>query len=171
MRSRESWSWNRWETPLASVEDRLKDLGVSLPEVPPPVAAYVPAVVCGDLVFLSGQIARNSEGGLLSPGKLGDRVSLEEGYAAARQCALQALAALRACIGDLDRVERVAKLTVFVAGAEGFDQQSVVANGASELLEQVFGDRGRHARSAVGVAGLPLGASVEVELIARIRSE
>jgi len=84
---------------------------------------------------------------------------------------LQALAALRACIGDLDRVERVAKLTVFVAGAEGFDQQSVVANGASELLEQVFGDRGRHARSAVGVAGLPLGASVEVELIARIRSE
>ncbi len=154
----------------ASVDARIEALGINLPEVAAPVAAYVPAVVAGDLVFVSGQIARVS-GNVVSPGKLGSEVSVEQGYDACRLCALQAVAALKSCLGDLERVEQVAKVTVFVASAVGFNQQPAVANGASEVLEQIFEESGRHARSAIGVAELPLGASVEVELIARIRSE
>ena len=149
------------------VRDRLQELGIELPPPPKPVASYVPVVVSGGFAFVAGQVAM-AEGTVQSPGKLGVEVSVGEGQAAARRCALQALAALEEELGDLDRVTRIVQVTVFVASGEGFTDQPKVANGASDVLVEVFGDAGRHARAAVGVAELPLGGPVEVAVIARV---
>lgn len=151
------------------MESRLRELGLELPPVAAPVASYVPVVVAAGQAFVSGQIPIE-DGRIIATGKLGREVSLDDGAAAARRCALQALAALRAELGSLDRVRRVVKVTVFVASAEGFTDQPKVANGASDLLVELFGDAGRHARAAVGVAELPLGSAVEVELAVELNS-
>lgn len=148
-------------------EDRLAGLGYSLPAVAAPVAAYVPAVRTGSYVFTSGQLPLR-EGELLNTGLVGADVSAEDAYACARQCALNALAAVRAEIGDLSAITRVVKVVGFVASAPGFTGQPQVVNGASELLGEAFLDAGQHARSAVGVAVLPLNAPVEVELIVEV---
>jgi enamine deaminase RidA (YjgF/YER057c/UK114 family) len=149
------------------IEDRLLELSIELPPAPTPVASYVPVVVTDRLAFVSGQVAI-SDGEVMWTGKVGGDLGLDEAIAAARRCALQVLAALRAELGTLDRVARVVKVTVYVASAPGFTDQPKVANGASDLLVEVFGDAGRHARAAVGVAELPLGAPVEVELAAEL---
>ena len=151
------------------VEDRLAGLGIELPPVPSPVASYIPVVVSGGLAFVAGQIPL-SEGEVLVTGKLGAELDAVAGADAARRCAIQALAALRAELGSLDRIRRIVRLTVFVASAPGFTDQPKVANGASDLLGEVFGEPGKHARSAVGVAELPLGAPVEVEVTAEIEA-
>jgi enamine deaminase RidA (YjgF/YER057c/UK114 family) len=145
---------------------RLAELGIALPEVAAPVAAYVPAVRTGQLVFTSGQLPF-VQGSLAATGKVGGDVSPEEAKDHARTCALNALAAVDALVG-LDSVTRVVKLVGFVASADGFTGQPAVINGASDLLGEVFGEAGQHARAAVGVAELPLGAPVEVELIVEI---
>jgi enamine deaminase RidA (YjgF/YER057c/UK114 family) len=147
--------------------ERLTELGLRLPEVPMPLAAYVPATRFDDLVFTSGQVPV-VDGALVATGRVGAEVSPEEAYACARTAALNALAAVAGQTGDLDVVTRVIKVVVYVASAPGFTGQPQVANGASELLVAVFGDAGRHARSAVGVASLPLDAPVEVELIVEV---
>ena len=149
---------------MTSVAARLAELGLELPAVAKPVAAYIPAVVTGNLVFTSGQLPFVA-GALPATGKVGAAVTPEQATALARQCALNALAAAAEAIGSLDRVTRVVKAVVFVNSAPGFTGQPGVANGGSELLGEVFGDAGRHARSAVGVAELPLDSPVELELI------
>ncbi|MFC9362673.1 RidA family protein [Rhodococcus sp. NPDC057014] len=148
---------------------RLSELGITLPSVVPPVAAYVPAVRTGNYVYTSGQLPI-VEGKLTIAGKLGAGVSDEDAKSAARACALNALAAVDALVG-IDSVVRIVKVVGFVASAEGFTGQPGVVNGASEFLGEVFGEAGAHARSAVGVAELPLGAPVEVELIAEVQPE
>jgi enamine deaminase RidA (YjgF/YER057c/UK114 family) len=149
-----------------SVSARLEQLGIELPEVAKPLASYVPAVRSGSLVYTSGQLPMQA-GKLAGTGKVGAGVTPEEGKALARICALNALAAVDSLVG-LDAVTRVVKVTGFVASATGFNGQPGVVNGASDLLAEVFGDRGAHARSAVGVAELPLDAPVEVELIVEV---
>jgi enamine deaminase RidA (YjgF/YER057c/UK114 family) len=152
---------------VATPEERLAELGLTVPQVVPPLAAYVPAVREGDLVFTAGQLpARDGE--MLATGKLGAAVTEEQGYECARQCALNALAAIKAEIGELSAIKRVVKAVVFVASAPDFTAQPKVANGASDLLGEVFGDAGRHARSAVGVSVLPLDVPVEVELVVSV---
>jgi enamine deaminase RidA (YjgF/YER057c/UK114 family) len=153
--------------PAASPEDRLAALGLTLPKVTPPVAAYVPAVRTGDYVYTAGQLPV-IDGQLLATGKVGAEVGAEEASALARTCALNALAAVASVTGGLGAVRRIVKVTGFVASAPGFTGQAQVVNGASELLIEVFGETGRHARSAVGMAVLPLDAPVEVELIAEV---
>lgn len=153
--------------PSMTAEARLKELGLVLPEAPKPVAAYVPSVRTGNLVFVSGQIAMK-DGKLAWSGRVGRDLSLESGQAAARQCALNALAVVKAELGSLDAVKRVVRVGVFVASADGFTDQPKVANGASELFQSVFGESGRHARAAVGVNELPLGSPVEVELVVEV---
>jgi len=148
-------------------EERLADLGLAVPEVVAPVAAYVPAVRTRGYVYTSGQLPLR-DGELMRIGKVGSEVSPEEAHECARQCALNALAAVRSVVGDLSAVTRVVKVVGFVASAPGFTGQPQVVNGASELLGQAFGDSGRHARSAVGVAVLPLDAPVEVELVVEV---
>ncbi|MGB3334301.1 MAG: RidA family protein [Mycobacterium sp.] len=147
---------------------RLSELGIELPDVVAPLAAYVPAVRTGNLVYTSGQLPMQS-GALPHTGKVGAQVSPEEGHALARICALNALAAVDALVG-LDAVARVVKVVGFVASAPNFNGQPAVINGASELLGEVFGDAGKHARSAVGVSELPLDAPVEVELIVELKA-
>lgn len=147
-----------------SIEAKLTELGITLPAAPKPVAAYVPAVRSGNLVFISGQLPMK-DGKLLATGKLPSATPLEAGVAAARQCGINLLAALKAEIGDLDKVRRVVRLGVFVASEDAFTDQPKVANGASELMQAVFGEAGRHVRAAVGTNVLPLGASVEVEAV------
>ncbi|AEF38717.1 RidA family protein [Hoyosella subflava] len=147
--------------------ERLKELGLTLPPVVPPVAAYVPAVQAGDFVYTSGQLPLVA-GGLPAVGKVGTDVAPEEAKEMARICGLNALAAIDALVG-LDAVERVVKVVGFVASGPGFTGQPQVVNGASELLGEVFGEAGKHARSAVGVAELPLDAPVEVEMIVQVR--
>lgn len=152
---------------MSAAEERLAALGLTLPEVVPPVAAYVPTVRTGPYVYVSGQLP--SVGGVLpATGKVGAEVSAEDARAYARQCALNALAAIKAELGSLDVVTRVVKVLGFVASASDFTGQPGVINGASELLGEVFGDAGKHARSAVGVAVLPLDAPVEVEVIVEV---
>lgn len=152
---------------MATPEERLAELGLSVPEVVPPVAVYVPAVRSGDHVFTSGQLPmRNGE--LITTGKVGGEVSAEEAVECARQCALNAIAAVKAEIGDLSLVKRVVKVVAFVASTPDFTGQPGVANGASELLGHAFGDAGVHARSAVGVPVLPLDSPVEVEILVEI---
>jgi enamine deaminase RidA (YjgF/YER057c/UK114 family) len=145
-------------------EEKLQAMGLTLPPVAKPVAAYVPVVQSGAHVYVSGQLPTR-DGQLTVRGKVGSDLSLDQGYQAARLCALNALAAVKAQLGDLGRVVRVVKVTGFVAGAPGFVDQPKVVNGASELLVELFGERGRHARTSVGVAELPLGAPVEIELL------
>lgn len=142
-------------------------LGLELPPPPKPLASYVPVVTAGGFAFVAGMVAM-SEGVPTVTGHLGRDVDIQTGADAARRCALQALSALREALGSLDRVRRIVKVTVFVASAEGFTDQPKVANGASDLLVQVFGEAGRHARAAAGVSELPLGAPVEVDLIAEV---
>lgn len=148
-------------------EEKLTELGLTLPEVVKPVAAYVPAVRTGNLVYTSGQVPI-VDGKPAGTGKLGAEVSLEQGYEMARICALNALAALKAEVGDLSKIVRIVKVVVFVASDPSFTDQPKVGNGASELLGEVLGEAGKHARSAVGVAALPLNVPVEVELIAEV---
>jgi len=149
------------------VRDRLAELGLDLPEAPAAVASYVPVVVSGGLAFVAGQVPM-VDGQVLHPGRVGEDVTVEEAAEAARWCAVQALAALDQALGDVDRVRRVVQVGVFVASAPGFTDQPSVANGASDLLVQVFGDAGRHARFTVGVSELPLGASVEVAVTVEV---
>ncbi len=142
-------------------------MGLAVPEVAKPVAVYVPAVRSGNHVFTSGQLPMRS-GELITTGKVGTQVSAEEAYACAQQCVLNAIAAVKAEVGDLSAVKRIVKVVVFVSSAPDFTGQPGVANGASELLGEVFGDAGVHARSAVGVAVLPLDAPVEIELLVEV---
>lgn len=146
---------------------RLSELGEELPEPPQAMAVYVPVVVSGSSAFVSGQVPMVN-GSPLHPGLLGESVTVAEGAAAARRAALQALAALRGELGSFGPLRRVVKLTVFVAATAGFIEHPEVANGASELLIEVLGDPGRHARAAVGMSSLPRGSCVEVEVIAEI---
>jgi enamine deaminase RidA (YjgF/YER057c/UK114 family) len=152
-----------------SAEAKLAELGIVLPEVAKPRWAYAACVRAGDLLFVSGQIATEN-GRVLHPGKLGREVDVERGQEAARACAISALAVVRQELGSLDRVRRVVRSGVFVASAEGFTEQPSVANGASDFLREVFGDAGLGARAAVGVAELPLGASVEAEFIFQVEA-
>ena len=147
-----------------SVESKIAELGLSLPPVATPAGAYVPAIVSGNLVFTAGQIPL-VDGQLMATGKVGEEISPEFAKEIAQRCALNALAAVKSVIGDLDRVKRVVKVVGFVASTPDFTGQPGVLNGASEFLGAVFGESGKHARSAVGVASLPLDAPVEVELI------
>ncbi|OUE21694.1 Enamine/imine deaminase [Clavibacter michiganensis] len=149
---------------MGAISDRLAELGIELPAVAAPVAAYVPAVVHGGLVYTSGQLPF-VDGALAATGKVGAEVSAEDATAHARTCALNGLAAAADAAGGIDRIARVIKVTGFVASAEGFTGQPGVINGASEVLREILGDAGIHARSAVGVAELPLGSPVEVELV------
>jgi enamine deaminase RidA (YjgF/YER057c/UK114 family) len=149
---------------VSSPESRLEQLGLTLPAVAAPLASYVPAVRTGSLVFTSGQLPF-VEGTLIATGKVGTGVGADEATTCARQCALNALAAVKAELGDLSMVTRVVKLVVYVASAPDFTGQPAVGNGASELLGTVFEDAGQHARSAVGVAVLPLDAPVELDLV------
>ncbi len=148
-------------------EAKLAALGLVLPEPAAPVAAYVPVVVAGGLAHVSGQLPFIK--GVLVMGRLGEDVSTAEGYEAARACGLMILAQLKAALGSLSRVERIVKLGAFVSSAADFTDQPKVANGASELMAALFGEAGRHARSAVGVPVLPLGAAVEIDAIAAVR--
>ena len=152
---------------MTTPEERIAELGLELPPVAAPVAAYVPAVRTGSYVYTSGQLPM-AEGALLASGKVGAEVSPEQAKELAQRCALNALAAVRAEIGDLSAVRRVVKVVGFVASTPEFTGQPGVVNGASELLGEVFGDRGVHARSAVGVAALPLDAPVEVEIVVEV---
>ncbi|WP_214410019.1 RidA family protein [Sphaerisporangium fuscum] len=153
---------------MSTPEQKLAELGLTLPEVVKPLAAYVPVVRTGDYVYTSGQLPV-VDGKLAVTGKVGDEVDPETAKEQARICALNAIAALASAVGDLSNVVRIVKVVGFVASAPGFTGQPQVVNGASELLGEVFGDAGLHARSAVGVAVLPLDAPVEVELIAEVR--
>jgi enamine deaminase RidA (YjgF/YER057c/UK114 family) len=152
---------------MSTPEERLAELGLSVPEVAKPVAVYVPAVRTGNYVFTSGQLPMRS-GELMVTGKVGGEVSQDEAVECAKQCALNAIAAVKAEIGDLALVKRVVKVVAFVASTPDFHGQPFVANGASELLGTVFGDAGVHARSAVGVPVLPLDAPVEVEILVEV---
>ena len=147
-----------------SVETNLAALGLELPEVATPAGAYVPAVIIGNLVFTAGQIPL-VDGKLMAEGRLGAEISAEQGKEIAQRCALNAIAAVKSVLGDLERVKKVVKVVGFVASTPEFTAQPGVVNGASELLQAAFGDVGIHARSAVGVAVLPLNSPVEVELI------
>ena len=152
----------------SEIDGRLAALGLTLPQAAAPVAAYVPVVIAGGLAHVSGQLP--FVGGKLVTGRLGEDVSLEEGTAAAQACALMILAQLKAALGSLSRVERIVKLGAFVSSTGTFTDQPKVANGASELMATVFGEAGKHARSAVGVPVLPLGAAVEVDAIVAVNA-
>jgi enamine deaminase RidA (YjgF/YER057c/UK114 family) len=147
-----------------TIDSRLAELKIKLPEPPAPVASYVPYVVSGNMVFISGQVTV-ADGGLQYLGIVGKELSLEEGKAAARLCAINVLAQLRAAAGDLDRVRRCVRLGVFVNAVPGYAQHPEVANGASDLIVEVFGDAGRHTRAAVGAGSLPRNVAVEVDAV------
>jgi len=151
-----------------SIDERLAEIGITLPQPAAPVASYVPAVEVNGLLHISGQISINADGSLIK-GRLGEDMDVDAGIAAARRCGVMLLAQMKAALGSLDRVERVVKLGVFVNSAPAFVDQPKVANGASELMQEVFGESGRHARSAVGVTVLPLGVAVEVDAIVAVR--
>ena len=152
---------------MGKVESRINELNLSLPEAPKPVAAYIPAKQTGNLVFTAGQLPMvNSE--LISKGLLGQDVEIDEANKAARICTLNALAAIKGVIGDLDRIKQIVRVVGYVASVTTFTQQPAVVNGASELLLEIFGENGKHARSAVGMAVLPLNASVEIELTVEV---
>ena len=153
----------------AEIDAKLAELGLVLPEPAAPVAAYVPVVVAGELAHVSGQLPFLD--GVLVKGRLGEDVDTGRGYEAARACGLMILAQLRAALGSLDKVERIVKLGGFVSSTTDFTDQPKVVNGASELMAAVFGEAGKHARSAVGVPVLPLGAAVEVDAIVALRAD
>ena len=154
---------------MSLIESRLEDMGLRLPEPPVPVAAYLPSVVfSNNLVYVSGQDCRK-DGQLLYKGKLGSDLTVEQGKECARQSMCNCLAALKYSIGDLDRVKRIVKVLGFVASAPGFGEQPYVLNGASELLIDIFGDMGKHARAALGINELPFGTPVEIEMIVELK--
>lgn len=150
------------------IEEKIKELGLELPEVAKPLAAYIPAKMIGNLIMTSGQVPV-IKGEMKFAGKIGKELSIEDGKKAAQICALNCLAAIKGITGSLDSVAEVVKLTVFVNSSEGFTDQPKVANGASELMVNIFGDAGKHVRSAVGVTELPLNAAVEIEMIVRVK--
>ena len=152
---------------MYSINDRLLELGISIPSSPTPLAAYIPAKQSGILVFTAGQLPMVN-GELISKGLLGQDVEIEEANKAARICTLNALAAIKGLIGDLDRIKQIVRVVGYVASVPTFTQQPAVVNGASELLLEIFGENGKHARSAVGMAALPLNASVEIELTVEV---
>jgi enamine deaminase RidA (YjgF/YER057c/UK114 family) len=151
---------------MTKIHDRLAELGLTLPQAAAPVASYVPAVEANGLLHISGQVSQ--ENGQMITGRLGEDLTLEDGIAAARACGIMLLAQIDKAVG-LDRVERIVKLGVFVNSAGSFTDQPKVANGASELMQEVFGEAGRHSRSAVGVPVLPLGVAVEVDAVVAVR--
>ena len=151
---------------MGRIDDRLRELGLSLPPPRAPMANYVPARRVGNLIYTAGQVSGNAENEI--KGKLGAELSVEQGQAAARLCALNCLAALLTVIDTLDNVTQLVRVGAFVNSAAGFNQQPAVANGASDLLVEIFGEPGRHARTAIGVNELPAGFAVEVELIAEV---
>ncbi|HET7848581.1 MAG TPA: RidA family protein [Pseudolabrys sp.] len=146
-----------------TVETKLTELGITLPTPATPMANYVPFVRSGNTVTVSGQVCFGNDGKLVAKGRLGDNVSMEDGQKAARACAINVLAQLKAAVGDLDKVARVVRLGGFINSAPGFGEGPKVMNGASDLMVAVFGDKGRHARSTIGVAALPADAAIEVE--------
>ena len=150
------------------IEEKIKELGYDIPVAPKPVASYIPAIIEGDLVFTAGQVPF-VDGKLKYTGQIGKEVTEEQGIEAARICALNCLSVIKNVIGDLDKIERIVKVTAFVNGVDGAGNQPKVANGASDFLVAVFGENGKHVRSAVGVNGLPVCAPVEVEMIAKIK--
>jgi enamine deaminase RidA (YjgF/YER057c/UK114 family) len=149
-------------------ESRLAALGLALPDAPVPLANYIPALITGDLLFISGQISRRADGTVFA-GHLGASMGVAEGQEAARTCALAILAQAKQVLGTLERVEQVVRLTGFVSSAPGFHEQPQVINGASDLIGAIFGEKGRHTRAAVGVAALPAGAAVEIDAIIKVR--
>lgn len=151
-----------------SFEDKLKQLGLEIPEAPKPVAAYVPAVKIDNLIYTAGQIPF-VKGEVKYKGKVGKDLDADEGYQAAKVCALNCLSVIKGIAGSLDKIERIVKVVGFVNSAPGFNQQPKVINGASEVLGEIFGEVGRHARSAVGVSELPIDAAVEVEMIVKVK--
>jgi enamine deaminase RidA (YjgF/YER057c/UK114 family) len=153
---------------MGKVEDRLKSLGMILPEVPAPLAAYVPAKKIGQVIFTAGQLPL-LKGELICKGLLDQDVDVEQAYQAARICTLNALAAIKGVIKDLDQIVQVVRVVGYVASTSTFTQQPAIVNGASELLLEIFGEAGKHARSAVGVSSLPLNASVEIELTVEVK--
>ena len=152
-----------------SIDQRLAELGITLPQPAAPVAAYVPAVEANGLLHISGQISVDESGNLIK-GRLGEDLDVDAGTEAARRCGIMLLAQMKAALGSLDRVERVVKLGAFVNSAGSFTDQPKVANGASVLMQEVFGEAGRHARSAVGVPVLPLGVAVEIDAIVAVKA-
>lgn len=150
------------------INEKLAELGISIPDAPTPLAAYVPGQVVGNLLFTSGQVALQN-GAIAYKGKVGGNLSEEEGIAAARVCAINCLAVAKKLLGNLEKIERIVKLTVFVNCVDGYANEPKIANGASELLVELFGENGKHTRSAVGVSGLPLDSAVEIEMIALIK--
>ena len=151
-----------------SVEDKLHEMGLSLSDPNAPVANFVSAVRTGNLLYVAGHIPRMPDGSILNPGKVGRDVTEEQGYESARQCMLNCLSAIKAETGSLDSVNRVVKLLVMVNADPDFERHFIVGNGASDLLVNLYGDQGRHARSAVGMVGLPLRSPVEVEMIVEL---
>ena len=152
-----------------SIDQRLAELGINLPEPAAPVAAYVPAVEANGVLHISGQISVDENGELIK-GRLGEDMDVDAGTAAARRCGIMLIAQMKAALGSLDRVQRVVKLGAFVSSAASFTDQPKVANGASVLMQEVFGESGRHARSAVGVPVLPLGVAVEIDAIVAVKA-
>jgi len=153
---------------MSLVEKKLKELNLELPPCPKPVGAYVPGVLHGDIVFVSGQTPIVGDA-LIYRGKVGKDLTVKEGYEAAKICVLRCLSELKSVVGDLDKVDGILKLTGYVNSTDNFGDQPSVINGASELLEKIFGEKGKHARAAIGVSTLPGDAAVEVELIAKIK--
>jgi enamine deaminase RidA (YjgF/YER057c/UK114 family) len=152
-----------------SIDSRLAALGITLPPPAAPIAAYVPTVEINGLLYISGQLCFRADGSLIT-GRLGEEVDVPHGFEAAERCGVMLLAQMKRSLGSLDRVERVVKLGAFVACGTHFTDQPAVANGGSELMEKVFGEAGRHARSAVGVPALPRGAAVEIDAVVAVRA-
>lgn len=149
-------------------EEKIRELGFKIPEAPKPLAAYIPAIRVNNLVFTAGQLPME-DGQLKYKGKVGKDLTEDEGRKAAEICALNCLSVIKSVTGTLDNIERIVKLTVFVNNVDGFGAQPKVANGASELMVKIFGENGKHARSAVGVSGLPLDAPVEIEMVVKVK--
>ncbi len=152
---------------MGNIENKLNSLGIQLPEAPKPLAAYLPAKQTGNLVFTAGQLPM-VDGNLIATGLLGKDIEVEAAKAAAKICVINALSAVKGVIGDLDKIKQVVRVVGYVASMPDFTQQPAIVNGASELLLEVFGEAGRHARSAIGVAVLPLNAAVEIELTVEV---
>ena len=150
------------------IEKKIKELGYTLPETPKPLAAYIPAIRTGDYVYTSGQVPF-ADGELKYSGKIGFDLSIEEGQKAAELCVLNGLSAIKSELGNLNKIEQIVKVTVFVNSADAFTDQPKVANGASEFLGKIFGEAGKHVRSAVGVNELPVNSAVEVEMIVKVK--
>ena len=152
------------------IEQKIADMGLELASPGAPIANFIPAVRTGNLLFVAGHLPRQPDGTVLNPGKVGREVSEEQGYEAAKLAMINCLASIKAAVGDLDKVKQVVKLLVMVNADPEFDRQFIVGNGASDLLVELYGDQGRHARSAVGMGSLPRGACVEIEMIVEVDS-